>query len=368
MGGVVEDLAQAERSVVGSLIIAPDTTFTAADSLSSTDFADPVCSRIFAVAARLREGSYPVDEVTLTVAVARGGDLRAAREVCRLVAEAPSPALAGYYAAHVLASSVRRQVLAAGQRLAGAHTNQAEDLLELARRERAQIDAGLQRWRRARPSFARGSLSLPAETRLPLRTPNRSERVVGELGQHLVERVTVGTLLLAPERLREVDGWLAAGDFADPLCAATYRVLAELSARGLPTDPLAVLAELGRGQVRGVDAVALFRLIESVPVPAALDAYGRLVVEAAMVRTTSACGGRVVQTGCRGGDPGELFAEALAHTDPLTQLPVRWQRSHPPGPTRLANLLPLTVAQLGAARAQQPLGRAIEERERSLGR
>ncbi|MHB2023272.1 MAG: hypothetical protein ACYCO3_08085 [Mycobacteriales bacterium] len=145
-------------------------------------------------------------------------------------------------------------------------------------------------------------------------------------------------------------------------------MLGELSARGQPSDPAAVLAELGRGEVRGVDAVALFRLIESVPVPGALDAYGRLVVEAAMARTTRACGARVVQTGCRGGDPEELFTEALAHTDPLTQLPVRWQRSYPPGPTRLANLLPLTVAQLADTRAQEPAGRPMDQPERSFGR
>ncbi|MHB2023273.1 MAG: DnaB-like helicase N-terminal domain-containing protein [Mycobacteriales bacterium] len=198
---MIEDLERAERAVVGSLIIAPDATFTAADAIRPADFADPVCTRIFTAAARLREGHHAVDEVTLAVTLARSGDLRAAREVRHLAAEVPSPASAGYYAAHVLARSIRRQVLAAGQRLAGAYSSRAEDSLELARRERAQIDAGLQRWR-TRPSSARAPLSLPAETRLPLRTPNRSERAVGDVGRYLVERVTVGTLLLSPERLR----------------------------------------------------------------------------------------------------------------------------------------------------------------------
>jgi len=361
------DLGRAERIVVGSMIVAPGATASSLAWLDRLDFADPVCRRIFAATARLREAARAVDEVTLGVALARGGDLGAAREVAQLAAEVPSPASAGYYAAHVLAGSIRRQVLAAGQRLAGVRPGPAEDVLELAAGERARIEGGLRRWRQARRSFAGTSVSLPAEGRLPLRRPNGSERA-GDGGERLVERVTVGTLLLAPERLGEVAGWLSVGDFADPTCAAAYRAIGELTAQRLPADPAAVLATLGRADLPGVDGIALFRLIESVPVPASLDAYGRLVVEAALARTTRAAGLRVLQTGCRGGDPDELLPGALAHTDPLTQLPARWQRSHPPGPTRLAHLLPPTVAQIADTGRLEPAAHPVVPAGRSLGR
>lgn len=364
---MVTDIGQAERIVVGSLIVASEATAAAVTSLRCEDFADPVCGRIFAAADRLREAGRAADEVTLSVALARGGDVRAAREVAQLVFEVPSPASAGYYAAHVLAGSVRRQLLAAGQRLASARPGPAEDLLELAAGERARIDGGLRRWRQARRSSPGTPVSLPAEPGMPVRRPNGPPRT-GDDAERLVERVTVGTLLLAPERYGDVADWLSASDFADPLCAATYRVIGELAAASQPADPAAVLAALDRSDLCGGDAIALFRLIETVPVPACLDAYGRLVVEAELARTIRAAGLRVVQIGCRGGDPDELFPAVLAHTDPLTQLPGRWQRAHPPGPTRLAHLLPLTGARIPDAGRPQLSARAVAPIGRSFGR
>lgn len=120
-----------------------------------------------------------------------------------------------------------------------------------------------------------------------------------------------------------------------------------------------MLAELARLRVRGVTPVELLRLIEEVPVPASLAAYAQLVLLGGLTRTARAAGQRIVQSATRGGEPDQLFATALVHTEPLRELPVRWQRSAPPGPTRLAHLLPLTLARLAGTARQPPLHQPV---------
>ena len=114
------------------------------------------------------------------------------------------------------------------------------------------------------------------------------------------EYATVGGMLLAPEQLDRVAGWLRPTDFAQPACAEVYGVLLTMRTDAELIDPVTVLARLRRdGRLdRGAFLTTeLIRMVETVPAPVSTPYYASLVLEAAMFRTIEMAGGRLAQVG-----------------------------------------------------------------------
>jgi replicative DNA helicase len=127
------------------------------------------------------------------------------------------------------------------------------------------------------------------------------------------EQSLVAGLVLAPERISEVAGWLSAADFWSPAAGAIYERLVWLSSAGR-VDAAALLADLrAEGELRrdGYPLSALMRWFDDTPAPGHPVAYGRLIVEAAAGRQVVAAGTRLVQVAARGG-PVRCLAAATA--------------------------------------------------------
>jgi hypothetical protein len=142
----------------------------------------------------------------------------------------------------------------------------------------------------------------------------------------LAEYATVGSLMLAPAGVDRVAEWLRAEDFRDPLSREVFGLLVAMRDRSLVIDPVTVLGELrrrGRPGGDGVAAMTLIRMVEAVPVPGAVAAYGRLVLAASIGRQLEAAGTRLAQVG-RGRRGG---SRATGWTGP----PSSWPRSRRPG-------------------------------------
>ena len=56
---------EAERTVLGALLIDPEAIYQIDDKLSADDFYDPTCRRIYDTIKRLSENGEPVDLVTV---------------------------------------------------------------------------------------------------------------------------------------------------------------------------------------------------------------------------------------------------------------------------------------------------------------
>jgi replicative DNA helicase len=145
---------------------------------------------------------------------------------------------------------------------------------------------------------------------------------------------TIGGLLLAPDQLDTVGGWLRPEDFARPLCGEIYQHIVDMAARAVPVDPVTVLGELRRaGRVRadGYPAGELIAMVEAVPAPAMTPYYAGLVLEAATFRRIERCGTKITQIG-RGhrGVPDDAFTTLADTWHDLTDARERWQASQAP--------------------------------------
>lgn len=140
---------------------------------------------------------------------------------------------------------------------------------------------------------------------------------------------TVGGLLLAPNLIDAVSGWLRPEDFARPVCGEVYQVITDMHARQLPVDPVTTLGELRRlGRVRsdGYPAGELIGMVEAVPVPYAAPHYARLVLAAAVFRQVEACGTRLRQIGRHAhGGPEDAFDNVAQSWQQLAELRGRWR-------------------------------------------
>jgi replicative DNA helicase len=148
-----------------------------------------------------------------------------------------------------------------------------------------------------------------------------------DVGQ--AEYATLGSLLLAPVGLDRVAPWLRPGDFRDPLGREVYGLLLAMHERAVVIDPVTVLGELrrrGRLGGDGAPAMALIRMVESVPVPGAVASYGRLVLAAAIGRQLEAAGTRLAQVGrARRGEPTDWLDTAAEQLWALAAARERWE-------------------------------------------
>lgn len=175
------------------------------------------------------------------------------------------------------------------------------------------------------------------------------------------EYATVGSLLLAPAELRQVQGWLRPEDFANRLCGEVYGLIVRMTGDGIPVDPVTVREQLRRaGRIRsdGWPGMELVRMVEAVPSPLSVGYYGRLVVEAALYRRLEQAGTRLVQAGrTRRGEVGDVFGLLRDECGDLLALRRRYADAvaTPPGrggPVPVAALVRDVSVPNGQARAR----------------
>lgn len=145
------------------------------------------------------------------------------------------------------------------------------------------------------------------------------------------EYATVGGLLLAPEQLDRVSGWLLPSDFANPACGEVYGVLLAMRSDAELIDPVTVLARLRRdgGLDRGAFLTTeLIRMVETVPAPVSTSYYATLVLENAMFRSVELAGGRLTQVGHnRRGTVDDAFTTVGEVIADLRSQRERWQQA-----------------------------------------
>lgn len=140
---------------------------------------------------------------------------------------------------------------------------------------------------------------------------------------------TVGGLLLAPQLVEGVAGWLRPDDFARPLCGEIYALITTMRAESRPVDTVTVFGELRRlGRVRadGYPGGELIAMVESVPVAGMTRYYARQVLEAAVFRRVEQAGTRIIQVGRgRRGGPGDAFDAVGGCWGDLAEVRDRWR-------------------------------------------
>jgi len=110
-----------ERAAIGAMLLDPDHADEVRDVLQADDFTSPAMRSIFRVVSTLRDGSRPVDLVTVTDELRRSGDLEAAggpAAVADLLGACPNAAAAEHYARMVAGDALRRRVARAGAEIA----------------------------------------------------------------------------------------------------------------------------------------------------------------------------------------------------------------------------------------------------------
>lgn len=132
---------EAERSVIGSLLIDPDAILRTEEAgLAATDFYDRRLGWIYEAAQALAMRREPVDAFTVAREVERAPDsadgnrlalLGGDAEITALIAGTPSSVHAGYYAEIVVRDARRRRLIAAGAEVAAASHQHEGDLSEL---------------------------------------------------------------------------------------------------------------------------------------------------------------------------------------------------------------------------------------------
>lgn len=106
----------------------------------------------------------------------------------------------------------------------------------------------------------------------------------------LSERAYVGALMHLPAaRVVQCVARVRVDDLTDPRLRIVYRLTGELAVQGIDPDPARVHGHARTtGTVAAADLAALTALLvdlhAEVPLPGAVDAYGRAVVEAAVRR------------------------------------------------------------------------------------
>lgn len=139
---------EAERAVLGAVLLSRRALEEVTEVLSGRDFYQPAHEVIFTTATAMAAASRPVDALTVGSALASAGELArcgGAEYLHQLIAEVPSAASAGYYARMVREQAVRRHLVEAGVRIQqmgyDAETaGETEGLMEAAHAEVAAVD------------------------------------------------------------------------------------------------------------------------------------------------------------------------------------------------------------------------------------
>jgi hypothetical protein len=111
----------------------------------------------------------------------------------------------------------------------------------------------------------------------------------------LAEQAALGALLLAPDAVVGVSGWLRAEDFADPWHRTLYATIRELdAAHQRPSPDVVAQAMIDRHGYRIADAPRILDLLAAVPTRPRPAEYAAVVLEASLRRQV-ACHGVLLQ-------------------------------------------------------------------------
>lgn len=111
---------QAEQSVLGGIMLAPDAIDSAAAILTGSDFYRPAHELIFDTALQLRATGEPIDATTMNAALTARGDIKRAGGAVylhTLISTVPTAANVEFYARIVRDRATLRRLIAAGTRV-----------------------------------------------------------------------------------------------------------------------------------------------------------------------------------------------------------------------------------------------------------
>lgn len=111
------ELAIAEHSVMGAILIGGECLRAVRSKMKAEDFSSGPCAGLFRAACRLADAGEPVDPVTILADAKSHGETVTEKFVAELMETTPSVANAEYYAQVVHEAAVRRRVAEKGTQL-----------------------------------------------------------------------------------------------------------------------------------------------------------------------------------------------------------------------------------------------------------
>ena len=141
-GKIIPQNPEAEKSLLGAVLIDEEVLADIADKVSAKDFYDPRHELVFAAMLRLYEKHTPVDLLTLTEELRKSEDLKSvggAAYLSELTNYVPSSAHATSYAEMVAAAAVRRRLIKAGATISELAFSDGEEIQEILSRAEADL-------------------------------------------------------------------------------------------------------------------------------------------------------------------------------------------------------------------------------------
>jgi replicative DNA helicase len=134
---------QAEKSVLGAMLLTAQAVADASELLTAEDFYRPAHQAIYLAAVNVQQAGEPVDAVTLSDELGKRGLLGkvgGAPYLLTLVQDVPTAVNAAYYARIVAAKAMQRRLIEAGTRIAQMGYAGADETAELVERARSEVD------------------------------------------------------------------------------------------------------------------------------------------------------------------------------------------------------------------------------------
>lgn len=125
---------EAERTVLGALLVDPEAIIKVSDFLSPTDFYDPTLREIYQAVSDLYMSHEPVDFVTVGTKLANNEKVQKAGGsafLAELASEVPTSSHVYQYGQIVKTKAVHRRIISAGQRIAGLGYEEEKPVPEL---------------------------------------------------------------------------------------------------------------------------------------------------------------------------------------------------------------------------------------------
>ena len=125
---------EAERTVLGALLVDPEAVIKVSDFLVPSDFYDPVLREVYQAIHDLYMGHEPIDFVTVTTKLATNEKIQKAGGsafLAELASEVPTSSHVYQYGQIVKTKAVHRRIITAGQRITGLGYEEEKPIAEL---------------------------------------------------------------------------------------------------------------------------------------------------------------------------------------------------------------------------------------------
>ncbi|OIO52975.1 replicative DNA helicase [Candidatus Peregrinibacteria bacterium CG1_02_54_53] len=125
---------EAERTVLGALLVDPDAVIKVSDFLTPQDFYDPILREIYQAIHELYMGHEPIDFVTVTSKLSSNEKIQKAGGsafLAELASEVPTSSHVYQYGQIVKTKAVHRRIIKAGQNIAGLGYEEEKPIAEL---------------------------------------------------------------------------------------------------------------------------------------------------------------------------------------------------------------------------------------------